>query len=132
MILKLTSGNRNLLQRLNKAGLWRNPRRLEILSSQLGISAIALMRRIRRRGIIRGPYVIDNEEHMRVAASKRSQLTRSYAELTGNPRSKVKATARKFRTTERAVGQKLQASCGLHWYRREFETATLQERTKLV
>jgi hypothetical protein len=50
-----------------------------------------------RRGIIRGPYIIDDREHKRVAALKRSQLLKAYATMTGDPRAKVKAAvARKF------------------------------------
>jgi len=84
------------------------------------------------RGIIRGPYVIDDSEHKRVLASQRSQLLKGYAALTGDPRSKVRRIAKKFRLTERQVRAKLEVSCGAQWYRREFDTASFEERVRLV
>ena len=84
------------------------------------------------RGIIRGPYVIDDQQHRQVPKSKRSQLIKSYAELTGNPRAKVTRTARKFGIAERQVRAKLEGSCGSQWYRREFDTAGSEERARLV
>jgi len=90
-----------LLQRLNEDGLWRNPLRLQILSAELGISIIALKGKMNYRRIIRGPYVIDDQQHRQVPRSKRSQVLRSYAELTGDPRSKVRRIAEKFGITER-------------------------------
>ena len=124
--------NASLLQRLNQKGLWRNPLRLQILSSELDISTIALRRRMNCRGIIRGPYVIDGSQHRNLLASQRSQLLKIYAALTGDPRSKVRRIAKKFRLNERQVRAKLEASCGAQWYRREFDAASFEERARLV
>jgi len=121
-----------LLQHLNENGLWRNPLRLRILSCELGISIIALKGKMNYRRIIRGPYVIDDQQHRQVPKSKRSQVVRSYAGLTGDPRSKVKRIVKEFEITERQVRAKLEASCGAQWYRREFDTAGSEERARLV
>ena len=104
----MTFANQTLLQRLNDHGLWRNPLRIPILSSALGISSIALKHRMNYRRIIRGPYVIDDREHMRILASQRSRIVKSYAALTGDPRSKVRRIAKKFGITERQVRAKLE------------------------
>ena len=124
--------NKSLLPLLNENGLWRHPLRIQILSSALGISSIALKRRMNFRGIIRGPYVIDDCEHMRILASQRNHIVKGYADLAGDPRSKVRRIAKRFGLTERQVRAKLEASCGAQWYRREFDTASFEERARLV
>lgn len=104
--------NQTLLQLLNDNGLWRDPLRIRILSSELGISNIALLHRMSRRRIIRSAYVIDDREHRRVLASQQSRIVKSYAELTGDPRSKVERTAKKLGVSEQVVRAKLETSCG--------------------
>jgi len=131
-ISNVTLADQTLLQRLNDNGLWRNPLRLRILSCELGISIIALKGKMNYRRIIRGPYIIDDREHKAVPVSKRSQLLKSYTALSGDPRSKISKLAKKFRLTERQVRAKLEAACGAQWYRREFDTASLEERARLV
>jgi len=84
------------------------------------------------RRIIRGPYITDDRKHKEIPASKRRQLVKGYAALTGDPRSKVRRIAKKLGITERQVRAKLEASCGAQWYRREFDTATFEERERLV
>jgi hypothetical protein len=122
----------NLLQLLNENGLWRNPLRIQILSSELGISAIALMRRMNRRGIIRGPYMIDDDEQKRLPASKRSQVAESYSEMTGDPRSKVTRLVKKYGIAETEVRRRLRSSCGAQWYRREFDRTSASDKSQLV
>jgi len=84
------------------------------------------------RRIIRGPYITDDRKHKEIPASKRRQLVKSYAALSGDPRSKVKRIAKEFGLTERQVRAELETACGAQWYRREFDTATSQERERLV
>jgi len=85
-----------------------------------------------RRGIMRGQYVIDDREHTSIPASKRAQVVKSYSEMSGEPRAKVRSLAKEYGITERDVRRKLESSCGAQWYRREFDRASFKERTKLV
>jgi hypothetical protein len=94
----VNSTSETLLHFLNETGLWRNPLWIRILSSELGISRIALKGRVVRRGIIRGPYIIDDREHRAVPGSKRILVLKSYAELDEHQEVRDQPSRREFWT----------------------------------